>query len=72
MAKEDYVVRLEEEYSQLKERIVKLIAFIEGPKFTCLFPFEQNDLREQLQVMFEYQKILFKRLARIYGRQTES
>ena len=69
MEKEDYVVRLEEENSQLKERLSKLIAFIEGKRFDCLTRNEQADLIKQQEIMLDYQNILCKRLLRIYGRQ---
>ena len=65
---ETFATRLKREEKELSEKLEKLEAFINGNvQFDRLDMFEQNDLREQLASMKEYQGTLARRLARQVG-----
>lgn len=65
MEKPGYVIRLENEFEELTNRIEKLSAFISTDTFKSLDEIEQDDLLNQLEVMIEYSAILNRRLGRI-------
>lgn len=54
--------RVVEEKIDLDEKIKKLLGFILSDGFQKLQQFEKSDLRDQLQVMLNYSKILEKRI----------
>lgn len=57
--------RVVDERKDLNEKVMKLNAFVgENPIFETLDIDEQNDLRNQLDVMFQYQELLDSRISR--------
>lgn len=62
----DYKDRMKEEHAELSHRIAKLDAFINtNPTFKDLAIEEQADLKEQLRIMLEYEKVLWRRYQRV-------
>lgn len=57
--------RVVDERSDLKDKTTKLNDFIgHSPIFETLHVDEQNDLRNQLDVMYQYQELLDSRISR--------
>lgn len=52
------------EKAQLKDRLTKLSAFVEGEAFQNLSLLDQNLLREQKQLMERLDRVLWERIAR--------
>lgn len=61
--KEAFVVRMEEEQAALKEKLVKLIAFIGTEKFNALDDYQKSLLIRQREGMAVYFETLTARLA---------
>ena len=61
--KEDFIVRMEEEQTVLKEKLVKLNAIIGGEKFKALDGYQQSLLIRQREGMAVYFETLSARLA---------
>ena len=63
-----YKEKLEEEHRELFRRCEQLYNFINcSPTFKDLSIEEQADMKEQLQLMMDYEKVLSRRLNRIRG-----
>lgn len=57
--------RVVDERNELNEKVTKLNDFVgHSPIFETLHADEQNDLRNQLDVMFQYQELLDSRISR--------
>lgn len=57
--------RVIDERKELNDKVMKLNIFVgESPIFETLNIDEQNDLRNQLDVMFQYQELLDSRISR--------
>jgi hypothetical protein len=63
--KPDYLIRAEEELTQLNERIEKLDAFLTSTGFTQIDPLSQDDLKVQILGMRTYQVALDRRVKRL-------
>lgn len=63
----DYIQRMETEHEELKDRLIKLIQFIDTQKFYELELEDQQALIEQRYAMSHYAEILGKRVARAKG-----
>lgn len=61
---EDYKQRVIDEKEVLDAKIKALQNFVEGSKISNLTGPEENDLKEQLRVMFIYSTILKRRINR--------
>jgi hypothetical protein len=63
MALQPHQQRVVDEQTQLADKIAKLTAFINGPKWgTDVSPPERSRLRRQLAVMEQYDAILLERI----------
>jgi len=60
----DFTGRLEEEFSELADRIEKLESFILSDKFDPLPDEDKKDLREQNEHMLKYLRVLMNRCSR--------
>ena len=58
-----YQERVIEEKMELDEKIVKLLAFIEGPLFSALSDDERRRMHRQLRAMGDYSDALNERIA---------
>ncbi len=63
----DFRARLFEEFDQLSNRITRLKEFIVSDKYDSLPEIERKDLKEQLQHMQAYWKVLSRRVSRQCG-----
>jgi hypothetical protein len=61
-----YQERVVVELKELHKKIDKLILFIEGEQFKNLDVIDKSFLKQQLDAMMEYRKILVKRVDRFY------
>lgn len=59
---QEFVARLQEERTQLRERKEKLEAFIQNEKFKQLPFVKQSLMRDQLKIMTNYFQVLTARL----------
>lgn len=57
-----FIIRIEDEYENLKKRVGTLKSFIKTDRFQIINEVQQKLLKEQLVVMKEYLKILKERL----------
>lgn len=58
------VDKLRDEYDELAGRVERLTAFIGGDRYKSLTSHEQDDLREQLSLMEQYETVLHRRIER--------
>lgn len=58
----DFKDRLVTEHSELSEKIEKLSNFLESERFSDIDKEQQELLKQQYQVMLEYQQILIQRI----------
>lgn len=61
---EEYVERMLNEFKELDERVMKIIAFLNSEKYLTLSLEEQGDLCDQYHAMVLYKSALGKRLIR--------
>jgi hypothetical protein len=61
---EEYVERMLNEFKELDERVMKIIAFIDSEKYLTLSLEEQRNLCDQYHAMVLYKSALGKRLIR--------
>ena len=59
---EPFILRLEEESSDLEAKLEKIIAFMDSDKFDSLSDEEQSDIENQYSAMSIYLDILNKRI----------
>lgn len=64
---DDFRSRLFTEFSELQQRIEKLKAFILGRYFDTLPEIDRTDMKEQLEHMELYCKVLNRRVSRQCG-----
>jgi len=62
----EFIVRIQEEQKELRERYIKLRDFMRSKKYSDLSTAEKLLLEKQLEHMDDYERILIIRLA-IYG-----
>jgi hypothetical protein len=60
----DFRARMFDEYSELRQRIEKLKAFIVSDKYDALPEIDRTDLKEQLHYMESYFGVLSRRVSR--------
>lgn len=55
--------RVIEEHKDLRERRLKLVAFLESPAFDSVDAAERSRMQKQQQLMYELEKVLQARIA---------
>lgn len=55
--------RVIEEHKDLRERRLKLVAFLESPAFAALDVAERNRMQKQQQLMYELERVLQARVS---------